>query len=87
MFDIEDYLRLRVMFFKYQKYNINNYLSFNQYFIKLLKGGYINKKVFNQNEIMKILHINKIEYNYCIGNMHEETKDSQEQIQKRLKKL
>ena len=57
---------LKMCFKKYKNINIEYQYSYNNYFIKLLTDGFINRKSFSKNEIMEILNLTEKEYNDCI---------------------
>ena len=65
-FTKSDLIALRSCFKRYRRFkNVNSY-SFNNFFINNLKNGYVNRKMFSDDDIMKILHLTETEYNICI---------------------
>ena len=88
-FTKDDLNKMRLLLDKYKKSGINYYLSINQFFIKVLREGYINDKVYTKEDIMSILHLDSIEYDYCLSDVKEiyEDKKTRENIIKKLKKI
>lgn len=88
-FTKDDLNKMRLLLDKYKKSEINYYLSINQFFIKVLREGYINDKVYTKEDIMSILHLDSIEYDYCLSDVKEiyEDKKTRENIIKKLKKI
>ena len=86
-FTKDDLNKMRLLLDKYKKSEINYYLSINQFFIKVLREGYINDKVYTKEDIMSILHLDSIEYDYCLSDVKEiyEDKKTRENIINTLK--
>ena len=89
LFTSEDLYKMRTLLDKYKKSGISYYISLNQFFVKILNEGYINNKIFSKEDIMSILHLDSMEYDYYMNIEKDinEDKKLRENILKKLKKI
>ena len=66
-FTKSDFMVLKICFNQYKRLKKEFKYSFNHFFIERLSDGFVNKKAFSKEDIMKILHITENEYNDCIN--------------------
>ena len=84
-FTQSDYNALKACFKNYKYLDKKYNCSFNHYLIEKLTDGFVNRKSFSKNDIMKILHLTEEEYNNCI-NEDEKLKESLKNTKKLVKK-
>ena len=70
-FTLKDYLKLQKIIGIYINRGYNQYLTYNQFFIKALEGGYIHNKKYSKVDIMRILHLSEEEYDLISNDLME----------------
>ncbi len=66
-FTKSDFNILKICFAKYKKMKKDYEYSLNHYFIDNLSSGFVNRKAYSKNDIMKILRLTEEEYENCLN--------------------
>ena len=61
-----DYVLFRKLMGVYRPSGFDRLISCNMFFVKALEGGYLNKKKYTPNEVMKIMRLTKEEYDKLV---------------------